>query len=206
LISQFPGSADIPAPAAPFVRGGDEPQVKIPADKIAAAAEFLKAQEGFDLLSFVTAVDYIKENRFELVYYLMRSNEPKARLILKVDLPREGEPQVPSVAPVWKGADWQEREIYDLYGIRFDKHPNLKRILLWEGYQGYPLRKDYVHIQDKYDNGLLTLWSQNGKNTLKGFGVSIKGNKNGKKIRTLIPIENGLVSGINQIEQTVYIE
>jgi NADH-quinone oxidoreductase subunit C len=153
LISKFPGAADNPAPAAPFVRGGDEPQIKVPADKIAAAAEFLKNQEGFDLLSFVTAVDYIKENRFELVYYLQRSADAKSRLILKVDLPRTAEPHVASVAPVWSGADWQEREIYDLYGIFFDNHPNLKRILLWEGYQGYPLRKDYVHIQDKYDNG-----------------------------------------------------
>jgi len=66
-----------------------------------------------------------------------------APLVLKVRLPDKSNPQVPSVVPVWPGADLQEREIYDLMGIRFDGHPNLRRILLWDGFEGHPLRKDY---------------------------------------------------------------
>ena len=96
----------------------------------------------FDLLSGVTAVDYI--DHFEMVYHL--TSLPKnARAVIKAKCGwgRE-EPTVPSVTSVWRGAELQEREVWDLMGIRFEGHPNHKRIVLWEGFPGHPLRKDFA--------------------------------------------------------------
>jgi len=96
----------------------------------------------FDLLSSLTAVDYI--DHFEVVYHLT-SLPMNSSVVLKA---RVGfgrtEAEISSVVPIWRGADYQEREVWDLMGIRFDGHPNHKRIMLWEGFPGHPLRKDYV--------------------------------------------------------------
>lgn len=94
----------------------------------------------FDFLTDITAVDYYpKKPRFALVYHLY-SFKFSRRIRLKVFL---DEPEVKSCTSIWKGAEWPEREIYDLFGIYFVDHPNLKRILLWENFPGFPLRKDY---------------------------------------------------------------
>lgn len=96
----------------------------------------------FDLLSSISAVDYI--DHFEVVYHL--TSLPKnAKGVLKVKCGwgRE-EPVVPSVTPVWRGAELQEREAWDLMGIQFEGHPNHKRIVLWDGFPGHPLRKDFA--------------------------------------------------------------
>lgn len=103
-------------------------------------ASFLKKEYELDYLSNLTAVDYL--DFFEVVYYF-NSIKHNHSLILKSRCPRE-DPVVPSVVELWKGADFQEREVYDLMGIKFSGHPNLKRIFLWEGFQGHPLRKDYL--------------------------------------------------------------
>jgi NADH-quinone oxidoreductase subunit C len=133
---------------------GPELQIKVSAQNIQAVCEHLKTSPAlsFDFPNFLTATDWIQENRFEIVYYLF-STRHLHTVILKVSLGRDN-PEVTSVTGVWPGMDWQEREVYDLFGIRFQGHPNLKRILLWEGYPGWPLRKDYVHTRDKYDSGL----------------------------------------------------
>lgn len=149
----FPDAAEVVSADPKFVRGNDELQIKIPSAKIAELAGYLKTTLQFDFLNFVMAVDYVKENRFEMIYHFMRSSEPLTQVFVKADLAREGQLVLPSIAPLFASADWQERETYDLFGIRFEGHPNHKRILLWEGYPGWPLRKDYVHVQDKYDNG-----------------------------------------------------
>ena len=94
---------------------------------------------GFDHLSVITGIDYV--DRFEVIYNFF-SYGKKENLVLKVILDHEA-PEVESLASLWKGADWLERETYDLVGIRFTGHPNLKRILLPEGWKGHPLRKDY---------------------------------------------------------------
>jgi NADH-quinone oxidoreductase subunit C len=90
----------------------------------------------------LTAVD--QPERFEVVYHLWsikdRTTEP---FVLKVYIGDKENPAVPSVTPIWRGANYQEREAYDLMGIRFEGHPNLKRIVLWEGFPGHPLRKDF---------------------------------------------------------------
>jgi len=109
---------------------------------ILKAATFLKNTTGFefDYLNFMTATDYI--TYFELVYDLV-SLKNNHKLVLKIRLTNREKPEAASVVSIWKGADFQEREIYDLFGISFTGHPNLKRIFLWEGFQGYPLRKDF---------------------------------------------------------------
>ena len=105
-------------------------------------ASFLKDTVGldFDYLNYITGVDY--QEYFELVYYLV-SLKHNHSLLLKTRCYNRDEPLVPSVTSLWQGADFQEREIFDLLGIRFDGHPNMKRIFLWQGFDGYPLRKDF---------------------------------------------------------------
>lgn len=97
----------------------------------------------FDFLSDVTAVDYLgkKEPRFEVVYHLL-SLKRHRRVRIKVPV-SETAPEVDSLVTLWKAADWMEREVWDMFGIRFRGHPDLRRILLYEEFRGYPLRKDY---------------------------------------------------------------
>lgn len=103
-------------------------------------ARYLKEEEKLDYLSNLTSVDYW--DHFEVVYHLF-SIERNVSLTLKVKCPRD-DARIPSLTPLWKGAELQEREVYDLMGIIFEGHPNLKRILLWEGFKGHPLRKDFL--------------------------------------------------------------
>lgn len=106
---------------------------------------FLKRDERleFDFLSDITAVDYWnkKEPRFEVVYQIL-SRKNRRRLRIRVPVP-ENDPAVESLTPLWSGANFLEREVWDLFGIRFIDHPDLRRILLYDEFQGYPLRKDY---------------------------------------------------------------
>ena len=95
----------------------------------------------FDFLSAITAVDYIEY--FEVVYHLI-SLQFNRSAILKLRIFDRENPTVSSVTSIWRGADLQEREIWDLMGVRFDKHYNLKRVLLWEEFPGHPLRKDFL--------------------------------------------------------------
>ena len=104
-------------------------------------AEFLKSL-GFAFLADVTAVD--GKDHFRMVYQLFSFLRDE-HICLKVPLEDYQNPQVDSLAGLWKTADWHEREVYDLMGITFIGHPNLKRILMWEGYQEHPLRKSFPH-------------------------------------------------------------
>ena len=114
----------------------------VAAEKLPELARAIcRDQQGYDYLSMVTSVDW--PQYFEVVYYLFGVAQPKDALVLKVRLPDKTNPVVPSLISVWPGADLQEREVYDMMGIRFDGHPNLRRILLWDGFEGWPLRKDY---------------------------------------------------------------
>ncbi len=102
----------------------------------------IRDRMGYDYLSSATAVDYLgKGDHLEMVYHTYRTSGGPA-LVFKVQVPREN-PVMRSMTPIWPGANFQEREAYDLMGIRFDGHPNLKRILMWEGFNGHPLRKDW---------------------------------------------------------------
>jgi NADH-quinone oxidoreductase subunit C len=120
----------------------DVPIIYVTKDSIIGVLSFLKTEEGFEynFLADLTAVDEEAEPRFEIVYNLF-SLTTKARIRVKVRLP-EGE-EMPTAIPLWAGANWAEREIWDMYGIKFTGHPDLRRILMDDRWQGHPLRKDY---------------------------------------------------------------
>ncbi len=121
---------------------GNELTLEVGRDRIAELCSTLKDQHEYRLLVDICGVDYPDREgaRFEVVYHVY-SIDKNHRLRLKVRV-GDGE-EVPTVTGVWRGADWCEREAYDMYGIRFEGHPDMTRILLWEGFNGYPLRKDF---------------------------------------------------------------
>ncbi len=120
-----------------------EGSLVVKADSLLPVLTFLKDNDTlkFDYLNYITAVDYF--SYFEVVYQLT-SLEHNHTVVLKTRCYGRENPAVPSVIGLWQAADFQEREIYDLMGISFEGHPNLKRIFLWEGFPGHPLRKDYL--------------------------------------------------------------
>ena len=95
-----------------------------------------------DYVANLTAVDY-PPDRIDMVYHLGSMSKKHGPVELKTALPRAN-PVVSSLTPLYRGAEFQEREVYDLFGVRFEAHPDLRRILMWEGFQGHPMRKDYV--------------------------------------------------------------
>jgi NADH-quinone oxidoreductase subunit D/NADH-quinone oxidoreductase subunit C/D len=113
----------------------------VPENQLLSFAESVRDEFGYDYLSSLTGVDYLPDEQMEVVYHTYRTEGGPA-LVFKVQVPRD-DPVVPSLTPVYPGADFQEREAWDLLGIRFAGHPNLRRILLWEGFEGHPLKKDW---------------------------------------------------------------
>jgi NADH-quinone oxidoreductase subunit C len=123
--------------------GHGDSAVLVESDSILEVCRFLNKTAGldFDYLINLTGVDYL--DYLEVVYHLA-SLKHNHMLILKTRCYEREQPTVPSVTTIWQGADFQEREIYDLLGVRFEGHPNMKRIFLWEGFKGHPLRRDYL--------------------------------------------------------------
>ena len=125
------------------VVGHGETEVWVQTERVGEVCRFLHNDSDlyFDFLNSITGVDYV--DHFEVVYHLtsLRHNHG---LVLKAKCSGRDNPTIPSVIDVWQGADLQEREVYDLMGITFVDHPSLKRILLWEGFPGHPLRRDYL--------------------------------------------------------------
>jgi len=119
-----------------------EKDITVKKESLFQVASYLKNTAGleFNYLNFITAVDY--PGYFMLVYNLV-SLTNNLNITFKTRCDDKANPSVPSVVSLWKGADLQEREIYDLMGIGFENHPNLKRIVLWDGFEGHPLRKDF---------------------------------------------------------------
>jgi NADH-quinone oxidoreductase subunit C len=123
----------------------DNRRIVVPSEKVYFVLEFLWREQGFDMLVEMTAVDYLEypnaTDRFGVIYCLLNTITGE-RLIVKtfLNLP---EPELPSVYPLWRSADWMEREVYDMYGIKFAGHPDLRRILMPEEFTAFPLRKDY---------------------------------------------------------------
>ena len=111
-------------------------------DSFIEVATAIRDELGFDLLTAVTGVDYFPENRMEVVYHAYRTTGGPS-LVFKVQVPRVDPVEVPSLIDLWPGVDLQEREAWDLMGIKFTGHPDLRRILMWEGFEGHPLRKDW---------------------------------------------------------------
>ena len=121
----------------------DDVSVWIQKEALLSICDFLKndSESKFDFLRSISAVDYIEH--FEIIYHLV-SLELNHSCVLKTRCYGREDAFLPSVISVWKGADLQEREVWDLMGVRFEGHPNMKRILLWDGFEGHPLRKDFT--------------------------------------------------------------
>jgi NADH-quinone oxidoreductase subunit C len=151
-LKTIPVVAALTAAQPEAVLGGKsdrgELTLEIAPESIVDVCRFLKEDQNFVRVSTVTAVDwYPEEPRFAVVYHL-HSPERNERLRLKCRLPGAN-PEIDSVTVVWRGANWYERETFDLFGIRFRNHPNLKRIMLPDGWEGHPLRKDYPVTGDR---------------------------------------------------------
>ncbi|RQW00254.1 NADH-quinone oxidoreductase subunit C [bacterium] len=123
--------------------GVDRPAIELPPAHLPEAAKLLHDTDdfAFDMLCAHTAIDRIDDGKFELVYQLY-STKFHHYLMLSVKVDRE-HPVVPSVSSVWRIAQWHEREVYDLFGVLYDNHPDLRRLFLEDDWQGHPLRKDY---------------------------------------------------------------
>jgi len=133
LEQQFPSS----------IIESKEDSLLVKSESLLDLVSFLKTTPSleFDFLNTITAVDYF--DYFEVVYHLT-SMEHNHSLVLKTRCYGRENLVVPSIVSLYQGANFQEREIYDLMGIRFEDHPNMKRMFLWESFQGHPLRKDYL--------------------------------------------------------------
>ncbi len=120
-------------------------RVVVPAEKLYEVLKMLKEQHGFDLLVDITCVDYLSypgaKDRFGLVY-LLAGTVSNQRLTVRAFV-NEPEPSIRSVVELWEGANWLEREVWDMFGIHFEGHPDLRRILMPEEFTAFPLRKDY---------------------------------------------------------------
>ena len=120
-------------------------RVVVPAEQVHQLLRFAKEQLGFDMLADLTCVDYLHyrgaRDRYGLVYVLTNT-QTNERLIVRTFV-NDPEPAVPTVVDLWEAANWLEREVWDLFGVRFDGHPDLRRIVLPPEFTAHPLRKDY---------------------------------------------------------------
>lgn len=122
----------------------DWPAVNVPVADLVAVLKYLRDAQGYDLLTDLTAIDWAEgaSPRFTVVYHLFSTTQPNY-LRVATDCPSDAEPAVPSVVDLWPAANWHERECYDLLGVKFTGHPDLRRILMWDGYPYHPLRKEF---------------------------------------------------------------
>ena len=147
----------------------DGRRLVVEAKDLARVCRFLKdaPEYALDDLANLTAVDYLPDpatptgarpdptsseraggaGRIDMIYQLYSMAQKHGPVTLRVTLPR-AHPTVASVTPIWRGAEFQEREVYDLYGVAFEGHPDLRRILMWDGFEGHPMRKGYV-VEDQ---------------------------------------------------------
>ena len=143
LVSRFPDDVEVDN------RKGYSGYIVNP-KKLVEVAKALRDEMGYDYLSSVTGVDYMPDDKLEVVYHAYKTIGGPA-VVFKVQVARDN-PIVPSLISLYPGADLQEREAWDLLGIRFEGHPDLRRILMWEGFSGHPLRKDWEEPYYEEDN------------------------------------------------------
>lgn len=122
----------------------DHPAVQVPVADLLAVLRCLRDEQGFDFLADLTAVDWAEgaSPRFMVVYHLYASARHDYVRVVS-PCPGDAEPVAPTATGLWPAANWHEREVYDMFGIRFEGHPDLRRILMWDGYAHHPLRKDF---------------------------------------------------------------
>ena len=150
------GHAPTTAEPKPKAKKGEEGPVDllatddavVLAEQLIDVALYVRDTLGYRMLSNLTAVDYLADGVIELVYHFLHLDGGPP-LVIKMRVPRE-QPVVPSLTPLWPGADLQEREAFDLYGVSFPGHPYLKRVYMWDEFEGFPMRKDFPKQGDKY--------------------------------------------------------
>jgi NADH:ubiquinone oxidoreductase subunit D/NADH:ubiquinone oxidoreductase subunit C len=141
---RFPGAVQ------PTDRKGHEGYV-VQTNQLTEVARHIRDEMGYDFLSSVTAVDYAKDGYFEVAYHAFSTEQGGGPLVFKARGSAD-DPIVPSLVAIWPGAEFQEREAWDLMGVRFEGHPDLRRILMWEGFEGHPLRKEWKEPFFEEDN------------------------------------------------------
>lgn len=136
LKGKFPQVTDRPS--------ADHPAFNVSAGEVVAVLRYLRDEFAFDMLVDLTAIDWAEgaSPRFTVVYHLLATARGDY-LRIAANCPSDAEPAVPSVVSLWPGANWHERECFDMFGIKFDGHPDLRRILMWDGYPYHPLRKEF---------------------------------------------------------------
>jgi NADH-quinone oxidoreductase subunit C len=143
-------AADLPAalkdrfPDATVRPSTDHPAFNVPISQLVSALTWLRDEQRYDFLSDVTAIDWAEgvSPRFTVVYHVYSTTEHKV-LRIAANCADDAEPVAPSMVHLWPGANWHERETYDMFGIKFSGHPDLRRILMWDGYPYFPLRKEF---------------------------------------------------------------
>lgn len=131
-----------------------DPAVVVKKESLEEVALFLRDEAGFNYLSFMSGVD--RPERLEVVYYLYSMGREPIRdnlgpFVLKVYLEDKENPSLPTVSHIWPSAFQQEQEIYDMFGVHFEGHPDLRRIFMWDGFPGWPLRKDFENRTYTYE-------------------------------------------------------
>jgi NADH-quinone oxidoreductase subunit C len=138
LKEKFPQVTDRPS--------ADHPAVNVPLGELVAVLKYLRDEVAFDLLMDVTAIDWAEgaSPRFTVVYHLLSTTRTGTYIRVTANCGgTDAQPTAPSVVSLWPGANWHERECFDMFGITFEGHPDLRRILMWDGYPYYPLRKEF---------------------------------------------------------------
>lgn len=144
-------AASQPVPAEAHAAAGPtliDADVVVVAERLPDVMLFLRDRLGYEYLSHITAVDYVSYGLIEVLYHVFRLEGGPGQIV-RVRVPRE-RAVIPSITPMWPGANLQEREAWDLYGVHFPGHPFLKRIYMWEEFEGHPMRKDFEKIGDAY--------------------------------------------------------
>lgn len=131
-------------PAATPRPTSDHPALNVPAADAIALLQFLRDEQGYDFLTDLTAIDWSAEKspRFTVVWHLYSSTK-HVWVRVAADCRDDANPSMPTASGLWAGANWHERECYDLLGVKFEGHPDLRRILMWDGYPHHPLRKEF---------------------------------------------------------------
>ena len=137
LKERFPQVTDRPS--------ADHPAFNVPVGDAVAVLKYLRDERAFDMLMDITAIDWAEgaSPRFTVVYHLLTVHGGHYVRLAVNCAGTDAEPTVPSVVSLWPGANWHERECFDMFGIKFEGHPDLRRILMWDGYPYYPLRKEF---------------------------------------------------------------
>jgi NADH-quinone oxidoreductase subunit C len=137
LKEKFPQATDRPS--------ADHPAVNVPLGDVVAVLRYLRDEFAFELLMDLTAIDNgeTASPRFTVVYHLLSITRAGSYIRVAANCANDAEPIAPSVVGIWPGANWHERECFDMFGIKFEGHPDLRRILMWDGYPYFPLRKEF---------------------------------------------------------------